>query len=106
MSSWDKHKVTFAIGIYVFAALIFSVFAVGCKSTEEVLRDAPIEYIYVLDIRHGVCSQFKVINKRTLQAKRVAEYDIPVCDGFVGLTAQDFLNLKTYIKKLENSNAL
>lgn len=102
MSSWDKHKITFAIGVYVFAALIFSVFALGCKSTEEVLKEAPVEYIYVLDIRNGVCSQFKVINKRTLQAKRVAEYDIPVCDGFVGLTAQDFLNLKTYIKKLES----
>ena len=103
MSPWDKHKINFAIFIYIFAALIFSVFALWCKTTEEVLREAPIEYIYVLDIRHGVCSQFKVTNKRTLQAKRVAEYDIPVCDGFVGLTAQDFLNLKTYIKKLENS---
>lgn len=66
----------------------------GCKS----INDAPIKYVYVVDTDHDVCSQRLVTDKTNLGSKWVQDLPLSYCDGVIGLTHNDFLNLRTYMK--------
>lgn len=62
------------------------------------MKEAPIDYFYVIDIPHGVCTQKQVLDRQTLTMKTVAELPLIECDGNIGMRAQEFLNLRTWIR--------
>lgn len=68
---------------------------VGCRT----INDAPITMLYVVDTDHGVCSKRAITNKSTLASKWVADLPLELCDGNIGLSAKEFLNLRTYMKE-------
>lgn len=68
---------------------------VGCRT----INDAPITTLYVIDIDHSVCSKRAITNKSTLASKWVADLPLEMCDGNIGLSAKEFLNLRTYMKE-------
>lgn len=71
----------------------------GCKT----LNNAPISHLYVVDLDNGVCSKRIITNKTTLASKRVADLPLSECDGIIGLDAQEFSNLRTYLKGDNNA---
>ena len=66
----------------------------GCKG----LNDAPVKYLRVVDTRHNVCSLRQIVDKNTLSSKWIQDMPLEKCDGVIGLSSQDFLNLRTYMK--------
>lgn len=69
-------------------------FLVGCKS----LNNAPIKHLYVIDLDNGVCSKRIVTDKATLASKWLEDMPVDQCDGVIGMKAEEFLNLRTYLK--------
>lgn len=69
-------------------------FLVGCKS----LNNAPIKNLYVIDLDNGVCSKRIVTDKATLASKWVEDMPLDQCDGVIGMKAEEFLNLRSYLK--------
>lgn len=81
--------------IIMTAALFVIVFVLtSCKSINE----APIHYLYVIDVQHDKCSIRKITDKETLSSIIIEEVSLKSCDGVVGLNMQEFLNLRTYLK--------
>lgn len=74
--------------------LLVSLLLPGCKY----LKDAPVDFIYVIDTDHEICAKRKITNKETLASQWVEDLPLSECDGNVSLTMKDFLNLRTYIK--------
>lgn len=74
--------------------LSVSVLLVGCKSMNE----APITHLYVMDVQHNVCSIRKITNKKTLASIWVQDAPLYMCDGVVGLSMQEYLKLRLWIK--------
>ena len=68
----------------------------GCKS---VLDEAPITTLWIIDVQHEVCSERRITDKQTLSSVWVKDHPLYVCDGNVALSMQEFLNLRTYIRK-------
>lgn len=66
----------------------------GCKS----LNNAPIKHLYVIDLDNGVCSKRIVTDKATLASKWVEDMPLDQCDGVIGMKAEEFLNLRSYLK--------
>lgn len=71
-----------------------SLLFVGCKS----INDAPITHLYVVDTDNGVCSERIIKDKKTLSSQWVQDLPLDKCDGMIGLTSEEFLNLRTYLK--------
>lgn len=78
----------------LFFWLLIVLMMLGCKS----LNDAPISTLYVIDIQNRVCSKRIITNKNTLASQWVEDMPIEKCDGIVGLSAKEFMNLRTYMK--------
>lgn len=87
MNFWVK----IAVALYVLFVLILSV---GCKS----INSAPISKLYVLDLDNDVCSTREITDKKTLSSKRIAEGPAEDCDGIIGLSPEEFSNLRTYMR--------
>lgn len=85
------YLIRFVIVAYILLVLLISV---GCKS----INDAPISKLYVLDLDNNVCSTRQITDKKTLSSKRIAEGPAQDCDGIIGLSPEEFLNLRTYMK--------
>lgn len=66
----------------------------GCLSP----NNAPISKLYVIDTDHRICSERFINDKRTLSSRWVADHPIEFCDGVVGLSAKEFMDLRTYMK--------
>ena len=77
---------------YIIAVMLFSL--VGCKQAKE----APISHIYVIDVQHQICSRRVILNKQTLSSKFVEDMPIENCDGFIALSAQEFLDLRSWMR--------
>ena len=93
----DKLKMSFLmikliVMTYVVAVVLFSIS--GCKQAKE----APISHIYVIDIQHQVCAKRVILNKQTLSSRHVEDMPIENCDGFIALSAQEFLDLKSWMR--------
>ena len=73
------------------------VFLCGCKT----LENAPITHFYVIDTDNGACSKRQITDKKTLASVRVATLPIEQCDGVWGISAQEYLDLRTYLKQQE-----
>lgn len=86
------YLIRIAIIVYILAALLISV---GCKS----INNAPVTTLYVIDLDNGICSKRQITDKKTLTSKRVAELPVSECDGIIGLSPEEFLNLRTYMKQ-------
>lgn len=77
---------------YIIAVVLFSIS--GCKQA----KDAPISHIYVIDIQHQVCAKRVILNKQTLSSRHVEDMPIENCDGFIALSAQEFLALRSWMR--------
>ena len=66
----------------------------GCKT----VNDAPISTLYVIDVQHQVCSVRKITDKNTLATRWIEDRPLWSCDGSVGLSMQEYLNLRTYMR--------
>ena len=66
----------------------------GCLT----MKNAPITHLYVIDLQNGVCSKRVITDKNTLASRRIEELPLEACDGIIGLSAEEFLNLRTYLK--------
>lgn len=66
----------------------------GCLN----INDAPISKLYVIDTDHNVCSERIITDKKTLSSRRIADHPLDFCDGVVGLSAKEFMNLRTFLK--------
>lgn len=86
------YLIRIAIIVYILAALLISV---GCKS----INNAPVSKLYVLDLDNNVCSVRQITDKKTLSSKRISEGPAQDCDGIIGLSPEEFLNLRTYMKQ-------
>ena len=75
--------------------LALSLLLAGCKTLEE----APITHFYVIDTDNKVCSVRKITDKKTLASVRIATVPIEECDGVWGISAQEMLDLRTYLKQ-------
>lgn len=85
------YLVRFVIVSYILLVLLVSV---GCKS----INDAPISKLYVLDLDNNVCSTRQITDKKTLSSKRIAEGPAQDCDGVIGLSPEEFSNLRTFMR--------
>lgn len=74
---------------------LISLIITGCKT----VNDAPITTLYVVDTDHNVCSKRTITDKSTLASKWVADLPLEMCDGTIGLSSREFLNLRTYMKE-------
>ena len=86
-----KHSVKIAIVVYVLAVLFLSV---GCLKMSE----APITHLYVVDVQNNVCAKRIITDKKTLSSRWVEDMPLEACDGAVGLSMQEYLNLRTFIR--------
>lgn len=62
------------------------------------MENAPITKLYVVDIYNSKCSERVITDKNTLASKWVRDLDLVKCNGNISLTAEEFLNLRTYLK--------
>jgi hypothetical protein len=62
------------------------------------MEKAPINHLYVLDLQNSVCSKRVITDKNTLASRWVEDMPLQSCDGFVALSAKEFLDLRTYLK--------
>ena len=85
------YLIRFVIVAYILLVLLISV---GCKS----INDAPISKLYVLDLDNNVCSTRQITDKKTLSSKRIAEGPAQDCDGVIGLSPEEFSNLRTFMR--------
>lgn len=89
MSFW---VIKFVVMTYILVIMLFSLSS--CKAIQE----APISHIYVIDTTNGVCSKRKILDKKRLTTRFVEDLPIEACDGFVSLTAQEYLDLRAFIR--------
>lgn len=80
-----------AIIVYILAVLFLSV---GCLK----MQDAPITHLYVVDVQNNVCAKRIITDKKTLSSRWVEDMPLDACDGAVGLSMQEYLNLRTFIR--------
>lgn len=78
--------------------LIISLMLPGCLT----MKEAPINYFYIVDLPHGVCTKKKVTNRETLTMTTEAELPVSACDGIIGMQSKEFLDLRTYIRESGN----
>lgn len=52
-----------------------------------------VDYLYVIDTDHNVCSKRKVTNRDTWASRWVEDLPIEACDGFVSITPEDFAKI-------------
>ena len=62
------------------------------------MEKAPINYLYDIDIQNGVCAKRVITDKNTLASRWVKDMPLEACDGYVALSAKEFLDLRTYLK--------
>lgn len=98
MNFLNSHLKKFSI-IYVLVILMLCSFFTGCREV-EVIKNTPVNYLLIPDIRNNVCSLFVINDKTTLSAKRQGSLPLMACDGIVGLYPKEFLDLKTYMKQM------
>lgn len=84
-----------AVLTYVMAVVLFSIS--GCK---QAIKEAPISHIYVIDVQHQVCAKRVITDKKRLSSKHVEDLPIEACDGFVALSAEEFLALRSFMRSL------
>lgn len=80
-----------AIVVYILAVLFLSV---GCLKMDQ----APITHLYVVDVQNNVCAKRIITDKKTLSSRWVEDMPLEACDGAVGLSMQEYLNLRTFIR--------
>ncbi len=67
-------------------SLIASVFLLcGCVSVE--FPDVPIR---VLDVEHGVCAKYKIIDHERLTVQFLGDFPLIECEGLVGFGFKDY----------------
>lgn len=69
----------------------------GCKA----MKDAPISHLYIPDLENQVCAKRAITDKSTLASIWVEDLPLVECDGVIGLDAEEFLNLRTFLKDLK-----
>lgn len=62
------------------------------------MKNAPISQLYVVDNQNKVCSRRVITDKQTLASRWVEDLPLEFCDGIIGLSAKEFLDLRTYLK--------
>lgn len=65
--------------------LCASLMLAGCYTTE---------YLYVFHPKHGVCEKRKVTDSRTLSSTRVSVLPLMECDGFIGISPEEFAKMR------------
>lgn len=96
----DKPKMSYLmikliVMTYIVAVVLFSIS--GCK---QAIKGAPISHIYVIDVQHQVCAKRVITDKKRLSSKHVEDLPIESCDGFVALSAEEFLALRSFMRSL------
>lgn len=74
--------------------LITSAVLFGCVT----LKEAPINYFYIVDLPNRVCTKKRVTDRETLSMVTEAELPLEACDGIIGMRSNEFLDLRTYIR--------
>lgn len=87
MNYWARYTI-------LFLWLLIVLMMVGCLN----VNDAPISTLYVIDTDNHICSKRIITDKSTLASRWVEDMPIEKCDGVVGLSAKEFMNLRTYMK--------
>ena len=87
---------TYLVRFFIVAYIILVLFiSVGCKS----INNAPVTTLYVIDLDNGICSKRQITDKKTLSSKRISEGPASDCDGVIGLSPEEFSNLRTYMRQ-------
>ncbi len=73
--------------------LILSLFLFGACSD----RPFPVQYVYVVDVQHSVCSKNEIIDQAKLIFKHIEDLPLAACDGNVSIAKDDFPSLKKWI---------
>ena len=63
-----------------------------------VSRPLPLNYVYVIDIPHGVCAKKEIIDRENLIFKHVEDLPLMDCDGNISIDSSEWLGLKDWIK--------
>lgn len=61
--------------------------------------ELPDLHPFDVDIEHGVCGEFRVVDKEKLTFEWVADHDLSKCNGFFALSPEDMNALKSYLKE-------
>ncbi len=74
----------------------------GCGGDADP-NNAPVDYMYVVDLQHNVCAKKKITDKPSLSFQHVE--DLPLiaggpCDGGVLIAREDFLAFKHWLKDI------
>lgn len=76
----------------IFLILSFMVLA-SCASP------VPVQFIYPIDFKHGVCSKWEIVDKKTMRVQWVEDRPLAACDGYVAISIEDYPKLKAWIIK-------
>jgi len=52
-----------------------------------------------IDLEHGLCGEFKIIDKDKLLFEYVQDHDLSKCNGYFALSPEDMQALKSYLKE-------
>lgn len=66
----------------------------SCKS----FPTPPDLHPYDIDLEHGVCGEFKIVDKENMVFEFVKDHNISTCDGFFALSPEEMQSLKIYLR--------
>lgn len=82
------------IFLYIIISIVICSLLVACKT----LPEPPISTLYVIDVQNDVCAVRTITDKKTLASKQIDEFPLHKCDGVVGLSLQEYLKLRTWMR--------
>ncbi len=59
----------------------------------------PLDYVYMIDVPHSVCSKKEVIDRDNLLFRHSEDLPLIECDGNVSISMDEWLDLKNWIQK-------
>lgn len=61
-------------------------------------EQAPIDYLYVVDVQHSGCAKKEIVDKESLIFRHVEDLPLIACDGNVSVAKEDWLGLRSWIR--------
>lgn len=66
--------------------------------TSCAMKPLPIDNLYPIDVPHGVCTKFVIVNKDTLEVDpKGVDQPLQSCDGFIAIDKNEYLKFKSWL---------
>lgn len=83
-------KTTISMALLLSLSLILS----ACEDE----RPMPLDFVYVVDLKHLVCAKKEIVDKENLIFRHVEDLPLTECDGNVSIAKDDFPPFRDWVK--------